>query len=87
MGSSRRCSITGSCCVSELDPAGREPHPSRLALDHPERAEILRRHRAAVDAGDAGYDDPDTGLFVFTAAYHLDRGACCDSGCRHCPYI
>jgi hypothetical protein len=23
---------------------------------------------------------------VFTASYHLRRGYCCDSGCRHCPY-
>ena len=23
---------------------------------------------------------------VFTAAYHLKRGSCCSSGCRHCPY-
>ncbi len=23
---------------------------------------------------------------VFTAAYHLKRGSCCQSGCRHCPY-
>jgi len=23
---------------------------------------------------------------VFTAAYHLRRGYCCGSGCRHCPY-
>lgn len=23
---------------------------------------------------------------VFTAAYHLKRGTCCESGCRHCPY-
>lgn len=23
---------------------------------------------------------------VFTAAYHLKRGSCCRSGCRHCPY-
>jgi hypothetical protein len=23
---------------------------------------------------------------VFTAAYHLKRGFCCQSGCRHCPY-
>jgi hypothetical protein len=23
---------------------------------------------------------------VFTAAYHLKRGTCCHSGCRHCPY-
>ncbi|MGA3048697.1 MAG: DUF5522 domain-containing protein [Terracidiphilus sp.] len=23
---------------------------------------------------------------VFTEAYHLKRGFCCGSGCRHCPY-
>lgn len=23
---------------------------------------------------------------VFTARYHLRRGSCCGSGCRHCPY-
>jgi hypothetical protein len=26
------------------------------------------------------------GMMVFTAAYHLRRGYCCGSGCRHCPY-
>jgi hypothetical protein len=26
------------------------------------------------------------GYMVFTAAYHLKRGYCCGSGCRHCPY-
>jgi hypothetical protein len=28
----------------------------------------------------------ENGLIVFTAAYHLKRGYCCGSGCRHCPY-
>jgi hypothetical protein len=23
---------------------------------------------------------------VFTAEYHLKRGYCCNSNCRHCPY-
>jgi hypothetical protein len=23
---------------------------------------------------------------VFTSSYHLRRGHCCESGCRHCPY-
>jgi hypothetical protein len=23
---------------------------------------------------------------VFTEAYHLRRGYCCESGCRHCPF-
>lgn len=26
------------------------------------------------------------GLMVFTERYHLKRGHCCKSGCRHCPY-
>jgi hypothetical protein len=28
----------------------------------------------------------ESGMLVFTAAYHLKRGYCCGSGCRHCPY-
>ncbi|MCX6351576.1 MAG: DUF5522 domain-containing protein [Bacteroidetes bacterium] len=28
----------------------------------------------------------EDGLMVFTAQYHLRRGFCCGSGCRHCPY-
>nr|WP_237488174.1 DUF5522 domain-containing protein [Hufsiella ginkgonis] len=23
---------------------------------------------------------------VFTEQYHLKRGSCCKSGCRHCPW-
>ena len=26
------------------------------------------------------------GFLVFTEAYHIKRGYCCGSGCRHCPY-
>ena len=43
-------------------------------------------HDEAVRAGADGYTDPDTGYFVFTAAFLAARGTCCDSGCRHCPY-
>lgn len=28
----------------------------------------------------------ENGKMVFTAYYHLIRGYCCGSGCRHCPY-
>ena len=28
----------------------------------------------------------EDGFFVFTEAYHLKRGTCCGSGCKHCPY-
>ena len=50
----------------------------------PDSAEA--RHAAAVGAGEPGYTDPDSGLFVLTAAYLAARGECCGSGCRHCPY-
>ncbi|MBN9294133.1 MAG: hypothetical protein J0G96_09160 [Flavobacteriia bacterium] len=26
------------------------------------------------------------GFIVFTEKYHLKRGYCCKSGCKHCPY-
>jgi hypothetical protein len=28
----------------------------------------------------------EKGLYVFTEKYLKERGYCCDSGCRHCPY-
>jgi hypothetical protein len=28
----------------------------------------------------------ENGLMVFTEAFHLKRGYCCQSGCRNCPY-
>jgi hypothetical protein len=75
--------------VADLPLTGRpltEPHPARLPLDHPRRAEILAAHATALEAGDAGYLDPDTGLFVLTAGFLARRGTCCGRGCRHCPY-
>lgn len=26
------------------------------------------------------------GNLVFTEAYHIKRGYCCENGCKHCPY-
>lgn len=28
----------------------------------------------------------EDGYRVFTKKYHLKRGYCCKSGCKHCPY-
>jgi hypothetical protein len=28
----------------------------------------------------------ENGLMVLTQHYLLDRGYCCERGCRHCPY-
>ncbi|WP_345236403.1 DUF5522 domain-containing protein [Hymenobacter saemangeumensis] len=37
-----------------------------------------------LQAGDFYYT-PE-GYLVFTEQYHLRRGTCCGSGCRHCPW-
>lgn len=63
------------------------PHPDRLHVDHPLREAILAAHGRAMDADEAGYLDPGSGLFVLTAAAHAQRGTCCGRGCRHCPYL
>ncbi|MEK6616112.1 MAG: DUF5522 domain-containing protein [Bacteroidota bacterium] len=28
----------------------------------------------------------EEGFIIFTEKYHLNRGQCCMSGCKHCPY-
>ncbi|WP_188440231.1 DUF5522 domain-containing protein [Planktosalinus lacus] len=36
--------------------------------------------------GDGDYYLTPEGYKCFTEQYHLKRGYCCQSGCRHCPY-
>lgn len=36
-----------------------------------------------IDGHDYYMDGP---WLVFTREYHLRRGYCCQSGCRHCPW-
>ncbi len=40
----------------------------------------------AEEAGHRTYIDPASGYTVFTALALAERGECCGSGCRHCPY-
>ena len=54
------------------------PHPQP---DPP--AEVERNAPAGLAPEDFYFEGP---YLVFTAAYHLKRGSCCGSGCRHCPY-
>lgn len=62
------------------------PLPARLPAGEGRRAEIVRRHDDAMRAGAPTYTDPTSGFAVFTASFLAERGYCCDSGCRHCPY-
>ena len=43
-------------------------------------------HNQACRRGEQFYIDPATGQRVFTVLKHIERGFCCHSGCRHCPY-
>jgi hypothetical protein len=63
------------------------PHRRRLSPGHPRYETILAAHRQALASGEPGYRDPTSGLFVFSAAFLAQRGYCCQSGCRHCPYL
>lgn len=50
-----------------------------LIQDQPDQ----RREAPPPEPGEYYMDGP---YLVFTEAYHLRRGWCCQSGCRHCPY-
>ena len=43
-------------------------------------------HERACREGEEFYVDPGTGWRVFTEVGLRNRGSCCGSGCRHCPY-
>jgi Family of unknown function (DUF5522) len=77
------CSVGTAPLPDEL----RIPHPTRLPPSTPGYDAIIAAHENAMVKGEPGYLDPVTGLFVMTAAYLWERGECCDSGCRHCPYL
>jgi 2-iminoacetate synthase ThiH len=47
------------------------------------REETLRESLALVEGEDFYREGA---AIVFTARYHLRRGYCCESGCRHCPF-
>lgn len=63
------------------------PHTSRLDPNRADYELILAAHLAALQVNGNGYKDPKSGAFVFTALALADRGYCCNSGCRHCPYL
>ncbi|MBS1537836.1 MAG: hypothetical protein JST20_08825 [Bacteroidetes bacterium] len=51
-----------------------------------QKKEINLLHERTCARNETEYRDPMTGYIVFTRIKHLQRGSCCGSGCRHCPY-
>ena len=43
----------------------------------------MKKH-IPIEEGD--YYLTSEGYRCFTTQYHLKRGYCCESGCKHCPY-
>lgn len=59
----------------------------RTAMDETQLRILRDRlHEDACARGEKTYTDPVSGFPVFTRINHLERGSCCQSGCRHCPY-
>jgi len=69
-------------CLETVARISRELEDTDAAL-----AEVRKvvADRVACEAEKDFYLD-ENGYTVFTSAYHLRRGTCCDNGCRHCPY-
>jgi hypothetical protein len=55
---------------------------NRAANDQPSE-DTFEPTKNELGPEDFYYEGP---YLVFTAAYHLKRGYCCNSDCRHCPY-
>jgi hypothetical protein len=58
---------------------------NRSVTSDPSQSVPERENRVAPvpEPGEFYYEGP---YLVFTEAYHLRRGWCCQSNCRHCPY-
>ena len=63
------------------------PAVDRLSPDDPDYRLIIEAHAEAIHTEADTYVDPRSGLTVLTAGYLARRGYCCESGCRHCPYL
>ncbi len=64
-------------------------NPSEIATNEQrehDRSAWEKLHTEACSRGEFTYRDPRTGYTVFTRLKLLERGYCCKSGCRHCPY-
>ncbi len=59
---------------------------SLVLADGLQQSDFYTLHNKACEAQQTYYIDPQTGFRVFTEYALKQRGKCCGSGCRHCPY-
>ncbi len=56
--------------------------PEQAVVPEPRSVEVEVEANAPRE-GEFYFEGP---YMIFTEAYHLRRGTCCNSDCRHCPY-
>nr|XP_046248656.1 uncharacterized protein C1orf53 homolog [Scatophagus argus] len=82
-GGTSRINADGSDAVTSNE-GGENVHAGGKFTE--EELAIHRIHREACEAKKQMYVDPSSGYKVFTDYAHRQRGKCCGSACRHCPY-
>jgi len=55
-------------------------------MDDPDHSEAVLARLARLGLGPGDCYFTEEGYLVFTEQYHLKRGYCCQSGCKHCPF-
>lgn len=72
--------------MERIAPGDGAIHPRRMERIAPSRLPDLVPAEQPKPAPKQPDSHCENGLLVYTAAYHLKRGHCCGSRCRHCPY-
>lgn len=63
------------------------PNPSRFNYRRKDAYVVLRAFIEAVSNGSGLYRDPFSKYHTMTPLFHMNRGFCCKSVCRHCPFL
>jgi hypothetical protein len=66
--------------IAQIDGYVAAMHPGKARSENPAAKLPKRKAYEGIDYY------IENGKYVFTAWFHLKRGHCCESGCRHCPY-
>ena len=63
------------------------PSKDRFNYSDPNAKARLEAYLDSLERGSDFYFDVPSGFLVMNALKHIKRGDCCNSGCRHCPYV
>jgi hypothetical protein len=49
-------------------------------------SELYYKEERKIEFNQKDFYETKDNLMVMTEEFHIQRGSCCGSGCRHCPY-